>query len=143
MLIAQVETVGEGVELQGGPGIARLVHHCAQVHLVGWALPDQPPGGMGDHLHVGVADGGDDAPGDLLAVLPEAAVHGGDDHVQEGEHLIVVVQAAVVVDVELRPREEGDGRVPGAVELPDRLHLPLEFVAIEASRYPQVGGVVG
>ena len=77
---------------------------------------------MAEHVHQGMANRGEQAGGGGLRVLAQGGVGRGDDEVERGQDLVVVVEAAVGEDVDL-----GAGQEPDAgdlrVGLADRLDV--------------------
>ena len=106
--VAQVEPLGRRVDLdrlavRAGGGEDRL-----EVDVVGLARVEAAAGGMREHVHAGVAERAHDARGHLRARLLEARVHGGQHHVQLGQHLVGEVERAVGQDVALAAGQDAD-----------------------------------
>src|SRR5581483_5955203 len=87
--------------LQGGAGGGGGLEDRVPVGVDRGAAADQPGGGVPDDVDVGVLAGGDDPAGQLVAVLGEVGVHRGDAQVEAGQEVVVPVDAARRVDVQL------------------------------------------
>ena len=109
---------------------------------------DQPPGAVAEHVDEGVAHGRDHAPGHRLGVHLQLGVHRGHAYVEAAQHLLGLVQGAVVEDVDLDALQQPEASpVRGVVEVCiDRLdHLELAGQARdgEAVGDGEPGRVVG
>ena len=115
MGVAQVEAEMVGVDLQGRVVLAGGLDEGAQVGAQAFAAVDHPPGGVPEDVNERVLDRGNEAPRGRLRVLAEGGVRRGDDDIQLGEEIVVVVEPAVGEDVHLRAGEDGDaaGRTVG------------------------------
>ena len=61
---------------------------------------------MAEDVDVGIGDGHDHAPGHLVGGHLQLGVHGGDDDVEACQHLVGVVEGAVLEDVDLDTTED-------------------------------------
>ena len=84
--------------------------HVVGVEAALRALADQPPGAVPEDVDVRVGDGPHHPLGHLLAVHAQLGVHAGDDDVEAGEQVVVVVEQAVLEDVDLHAREDAERR---------------------------------
>ena len=80
------------VEARGRPGAAVAHHH--------------PAGAVAEHVHPRVPDRADHPLGHRRGVHAQLAVHAGHPHVEPGQHLVGLVEGAVVEDVDLDPLEQ-------------------------------------
>ena len=79
----------------------------------------------------GIGDGPDHPLGHLLAVHAQLGVDAGDDDVEAGEHVVAVVEQAVLEDVDLDAGEDAERREP-LVEHGDVGQLLLQPLPAEA-----------
>ena len=149
--VGEVKALGVGVELQVAAPVAGLADDAGHVDVVGLALGDQPPGGVGEDGEVGVVHGLEDAPGLVGAAEVELAVHPGDHQVELAQDLIRQVQAAVREDVHLDALEDPEGHPfagralagQALVQAVDGRHLLQEPPAVQPMGHGQALGVVG
>ena len=142
VLVAEIEPVGVGVELEHGAGLPGRGNDRLDVDLVGLALLDQPAGGVEEDVGVRVPHGADDPVGLLPAREVEVRVDRDADHVELGERLVVDVERAVPVDVDLGAGEQADA-VELGVEALDLAPLAAELPRVTAARHGEAHGVVG
>lgn len=147
VLIAQVEPVRVGVDLQGGAGARTGREDRVEVDVDGGALADEAGGGVADDVDVRVLAGLDDPPGQRLAPLVEVRVHRGHAQVEAGEELPRPVHLAVGADVQLRAVQHPHAAAPAAfavlpVELADTFALG-EDPFVGHPLHGHVGAVVG
>ena len=98
---------------------------------------------MTDDVDVRVADGVEQAGGDLVAGLAQAAVQRGDDDIQLGQGFIGVIQRAVGADLDLGALQQADGVAQLGLGSVDLRALGLDLVDREPAGDAQAGGVVG
>ena len=67
---------------------------------------EQPAGAVPEHVDLRVRDRVDHAARHRVLVHPQLRVHARDDDVDTGEHVVVVVERAVVEDVDLDSGED-------------------------------------
>ncbi len=77
---------------------------------------------MAENVDVGIGDGPHHPLGHLLAGHAQLAVHTGNDQVEGAEHVVAVVEGAVLEDVDLDPGEDAKRGQP-LVEPGDLVHL--------------------
>ena len=119
---------GVGVELRLGP-LAGAGHHAA--------------GAVAEDVDVRVRDGGEHPLGHLRRRHPQLAVHARDHDVQLGEQLGLLVEAAVVEDVDLDAGEHPEAGVDQRqVELRDVAELRAQPVGATA-RWRRSAGASG
>ena len=94
------------VHLEHGPGAGGLRVDGLPVEVEVVAAADHPAGRVGDDVHVRVPDRPEDPGRELGSGLAPADVQGGDDQVEPGEELVVVVEPAVGADLELAAVEQ-------------------------------------
>ena len=93
---------------------------------LGPAPTDQdPPGAVPEDVGVGALDRPQHPGGHAPGIHPELGVHAGHDHVESGQQLVVLVERAVLQDVDLDPGEDAEGRQLG-VEVGDDLELAAQ-----------------
>ena len=88
------------------------------------------------------AHGGDHPRRHLLAVHAQLRVHAGDDDVEVGEEVVVEIERAIEVDVDLHPVEDAE-RSELLVEHGDDADLLNQPLAVEAVGDGQPRRVVG
>ncbi len=106
------------------------------------ASDDDPAGAVAEDVGVGIGDGQHHALGHLVAGHAQLAVHAGDDDVELGEQLGLLVEAAVLVDVDLDTGEDAERRQL-LVEVADHLQLLAEALGAEPVGDGQARRVVG
>ena len=116
--------------------------HVVRVEAGRVALADHPAGAVAEHVHVRVGDGTDHALGHLLAGHPQLGVDAGDHQVQPGQHVVAVVQRAVLEDVHLDAGEDAE-RGQLLVEHGHVGKLLLQPLDAEAVGDGEAGRVVG
>ncbi len=92
-----------GVELGFGAAFA------AASLIASAILANEPPGAVAKDIDVGVGDGGDHPAGHLRGGHTELAVDAGDDDIEFGEEGRVLVERAVVEDIDFDAREDAEG----------------------------------
>src|SRR5215211_3420141 len=137
----EVEAVDVGVELEGRVRGGGLPDQTRHVHRIRFPAVQDAARGVPDGPHMRIVHGPHYAVGHLLLADPERGVHGGHDEVQLGENIVLVVEGAVLEDVDLRSAEELD-LIVTLVGLPHGLHLLLQALGREAVRHPEATGVV-
>src|SRR5215210_3182311 len=104
----EVEAVHVGVELEGRVRGCGLPDQTRHVHLIRFPAVQNTARGVANSPHVRVVHRPHYAVGHGLLADPERGVHGGYDEVKFGEHIVVVVEGAVLEDVDLRSAEKLD-----------------------------------
>ena len=153
----QVEPMRRAVHLEGRPvrGGGRVDGLPVEIEIV--AGLDHPPGGVGDDVDVGAADRVQRPLRQLGPRLAAGDVDRGDDDVEPGEQVVVVVELAVGADLELAAVEQAEalrrrlrrrrpGRLLGGepgVQLGDDRPLLLDPLGGQAVRDRERLGVVG
>ena len=84
----------------------------------------------------GILHGAHDARRLLGARQPEVRVDGDADDVERGEGLVVDVERAVALDVDLGAGQDADA-AELLVERADRLHLATQLARVGAARHRQ------
>ncbi len=140
--VAEVEAHPVGVDFEGD--VVLLCRGVEGVHVgrEAGAAVDEAAGGVAEDVDERVPDGAEEAAGGALGVLRQGDVCGGDDDVELGEQFVVVVEVAVVEDVDLAAGEDGDVLVlfrGGA----DGLDVVFEAVGGEAVGDDAAFAVVG
>ena len=156
-LRGQVQAVRRPVDLQRRAGGGRRLEHGIPVQVQIVAILDHAAGRVGDDVHVRAPDRVQRATGQLCPRLAAGDVDGGDDEIEAGQQVVVVVETAVGADLQLAAMQEpeaagvrarGQGpcrllrRKPG-VEGGDDPPLQLHSVRLQAVRDPQALRVVG
>ena len=121
---SQVEPVRAAVDLEEGARPGGGLDDGLDVELVPVPAPEQPARRMGDHVDVRVLDRGEQPARRPLGVLTLADVQRGDDPVEPGEQLVVVVQRPVDHHVDLGAGEQREAVERGGV-LADLLDVAL------------------
>ena len=108
----RVEAFGAGVDLDGlvelrGGGEDEL---GVEGRLRAAAADDDAAGAVAEDVHVRIGERGDHAAGHLLAVHAQLGVHAGDDDVELREEIGLLVEGAVLEDVDLDAGEDAEGR---------------------------------
>ena len=155
--VRQVEAMIGAIHLEDGasPGGLRVDRLPVEVEIL--AALDHPTGRVGDDVDMRAADRRKHTGGQLLARLPAADMKRGDDHVEPGEKLVLVVEPAIGPDLQFAAVKEPEslgwraggcdpggflGREPG-VELGDDRPLELDPVGRQAVGDRQGLAVVG
>lgn len=147
--LRRIEALRAGVDLDGdvvgGAGVEdeRRVELRlrAQAAAPSAGLHDAP-GAVAEDVHARVRDRRDHPPGHGDAVHAELGVHAGDDDVEAVEEFGLLVERAVLQDVDLDTGEDAERR-QGGVEFVDDVELAAQAVGGQAVRDLQARRVVG
>ena len=101
MVVVQVQPIGKGVDLQGGPGLERHPNDLFEIDLVRLAPAEHPSGWVEEDVGVGIPHGAADSLGHLVAREMEVGVNGDADDVERRERRVVDVERPVALDVDL------------------------------------------
>ena len=110
VLAAQVEAVGQAVDLDCDALLERDLEHAVEVQRVLGPAVDVAARGVAEAAHVRVAQRRLDPRGHLAPRHPLAAVHAGLDPVELGEDVIGQVEPAVGQDVAFDPAQDPERR---------------------------------
>ena len=102
----EVEAVRRAVDLERGAGRGGRLEHGVPVEVEVVAGLDHPARRVGDDVDVRAADRVQRAPRELGARLAAGDVDRGDDEVEAGEEVVVVVEVAVRPHLELAAVEQ-------------------------------------
>src|SRR5439155_12095483 len=120
-----------------------LADYGAHVEGGGFALVDEAAGGVAEDVHVGVADGVDGAPGDLVGGLPQAGVDRGHHYVEPGQHVVREVEGAVEPDLHFGAVEDADAAAHRSPDLLNLLALGAQPLDGQAPDDGEAEAVVG
>ena len=140
--VAQIEPIGQRVDLEHGPGSLRGANHGREIEIDRLARADQAPRRVEQQIDVRILDGAQHASRHLLAALPEAAVHGRAHDIELREHAIVDVERAVVANVRLRPGQHAEA-AQLAVQRTDLGGLGEQARLVIAAREAEIPRVIG
>ncbi len=110
MLAVEVQAGGEPVDLERDVVLARDLDHALEVERVLRSAADDPAQRMAQAAHGGMAQRLLDAPRQLGARHPLAAVHAGLDPVEPGEDVVLEIEPAVGQDVAFDAAQDAERR---------------------------------
>ena len=105
-LLGRVLALGPAVDLDRGVEVGAGGEHDVGVELAlrATGADDLAAGAVAEDVDVGAGDGQHHAAGHLLLGHPQLRVHAGDDDVEPLEQVVVLVERAVLEDVDLHAR---------------------------------------
>ena len=101
VLVLEVETIGVGVDLEGGAGARGRLEDRVQVQFDRRPRADAPAGQVPDDIHARVLDRPDHAAGLFLPRKRKVRVDRSDRDVEPGQELVLPIDVAVGIDVQL------------------------------------------
>ena len=108
----RVAALGAGVDLDRdvvlGAGLEDRLRVELRLRPGAPVAHDHPAGAVAEDVGPRVADRADHPPGHRGGVHPQLGVHAGDPDVELGQQLVVLVERAVVEDVDLDALEQGE-----------------------------------
>ena len=106
----RIESLGTAVDLDRRVELGAGREHVVGVERRRVALADHPAGAVAEDVDVRRGDGPHHPLGHRLALHPQLGVDAGDDDVESAEHVVVVVERAVLEDVDLDAGEDAERR---------------------------------
>ncbi len=117
--------------------------HRFHIQVGALAVGDQPPAGVADDIHMRVADGVQQALGDLLPRLAQAGVQRSDDDIQLGQHLVREIQRPIGADLHLGALQQADRIAQLACTASISCRWRMELVDRKPAGHAQAAGMVG
>ena len=106
--IIQIEALRCRVAFHGHAVLRRGREHLLHVVFERLAPQNEPPGGMRDDLCVRILDRGQNSFGHLRFFHVHVRVYGRYDYVELGEHFVVQIEGAILLDVHFNAGEKTD-----------------------------------
>ena len=132
---------GIGVDFQGGAGLRGDGKDAVPVEISTFSALDQPPRRMGNDVDVRVLKDAYQPRGQFVSWLAQPGVKRGDDDVEACQRLVVEIERAVSVNLDLRAGQESTPVSPFASSISIRCR-PKPF-GVEPSRDRKTLAVIG